>query len=89
MNQTTENLSDYMSEDINNVANYLRNGGSKMAMSANKFQLFGVCLHSIKKPLKLLISDTKFGVLIPGGNIWMDLRNDQIDSLFYQTHTDD
>lgn len=69
-----------MKEDINKVANYLCNGGSKMAMGANKFQLFGMCLHSIKKPLKLLISDTEFGVLIPGGNIWMNLRNERIDS---------
>ena len=52
---------------------YLGNGRPKMAMGPHKLQLIGMCLYSIKKPLQLLISNTKFGVLVPSSYIWVDL----------------
>lgn len=78
MHTQTANLNHITMRTKMDLLKYLGNGGSKMAMCPNKFQFIRMCLHSIKKPLKLLISDTKFGVLIPSGNIWMDLRKDRI-----------
>ena len=56
---------------------YLGDGGPKMAMSSHQLQLIRMCLYSIQEPLQLLISNTKFGVLVPSGNIRMDLRKEK------------
>lgn len=44
-----------------------------MAMGTHKLQLIWMCLYSIKKPLQLLISDPKLGILVSSGNVRMDL----------------
>lgn len=74
MNPLQNDLIQPRNYKMQNIERYLCNGRPKMTMDADKFQLFRMCLDSVKKPLQLLISNPKFGVLVTSCNISMNLR---------------